>query len=69
MANCTQCGHPEADHGPESGRWSNGETIPGRRCFYMENKGYCEDLCPCSGFDETNNGSSYFESIIDKAGV
>jgi len=54
--NCQNCGHSEADHGPESGRWRDAVTgeftviIPGRLCYYEENIGHCEDLCACQGF-------------------
>jgi len=68
---CTQCKHPEADHGPESGRWTDGSTIPGRLCYYMENQGYSQDLCPCSGFnlDPETEGLTHFETVLRKAGV
>ena len=55
---CTQCGHPEEDHGPASGWWKNETTgewtdvLPGRPCYYMENQGYSQDLCCCTGFNE-----------------
>ena len=67
--NCKQCGHPEDDHGPESGRWTDGRVIPGRLCYHEENQGYQEDLCPCSGFDEEIPAASYFQTLCAKAGV
>ena len=72
--NCTQCGHPEADHGPTAGRWQNPDTgewdvpIPGRLCYYMENQGYQQDLCPCSGFNSTDEISP-FQAVAGKAGL
>ena len=71
--NCTQCHHPEADHGPTAGRWQNPDTgewdrvIPGRLCFYMENQGYQQDLCDCPGFD--SDGLVVGPSAFAKAGL
>lgn len=71
---CTQCGHPEKDHGPASGRWRDKITgewtviIPGRLCYYEENHGHCEDLCSCSGFNDTKGPLSNFRAALTKAG-
>lgn len=46
---CRYCRHPEAQHGPISGRGADGVTIPGRFCYHGENTG--DDLCFCSGFN------------------
>jgi hypothetical protein len=62
---CTQCGHSKEDH---EGYWSSGEKIPGDMCFWAENQGYSEDLCPCSGFNK-EEPASYFETILGKAGL
>ena len=62
---CPNCEHPESDH---KGYWSDGTLIPGKRCFYMENQGYQQDLCGCPGFDATEP-VSYLETLLGKAGV
>ena len=73
--NCIACGHPEADHGPASGRWQNKETgewdvvIPGRLCYYMENLGYQQDLCDCPGFNLVSRPRIPLISLLGKAGL
>lgn len=64
---CRMCGHAEAHHGPISGRWSGNQVIPGRLCYWAENQGYSEDLCPCSGFN-TEPSMGYLEVLCAKAG-
>lgn len=66
--NCKNCGHPEEDH---HGHWSSGEEIPGNLCFWAENQGYSQDLCPCPGFNVEPDAEtkSYFETILGKAGI
>ena len=72
---CGNCGHPEGDHGPVSGRWTSGEIIPGRLCYFEENQGHCEDLCPCAGYSPegaTSSGReqfSYGDSLRIKSGT
>lgn len=71
--NCKQCDHPEDDHGPTSGRWRNRQSgewdviIPGRLCYYMENQGYQQDLCDCTGFDSTAQAN--YPGAFAKAGL
>ncbi len=65
--NCPHCDHPEEDH---VGHWADGTLIPGKRCFYEENQGYSQDLCPCPGFDaKPGEGGNYLDSLLSKAGV
>ena len=66
---CTQCGHRESDHGPHSGRWVDGTTIPGRYCFYVENQGWSQGMCPCTGFNTKPDNSTYLDTLIAKAGA
>lgn len=64
---CPNCGHPESDH---VGYWGSGELIPGKLCYWAENQGYQQDLCPCPGFDaKPGEGSSYVAPLLSKAGV
>lgn len=67
---CPNCNHPESDH---EGYWSDGELIPGKLCFHMENQGYDQDLCPCPGFDARPGDNqaleSYVGTLLGKAGA
>lgn len=63
---CTQCDHPEKDH---VAHWADGRLIPGNLCYYEENQGHCEDLCPCTGFNTVPANSTYLDTLVGKAGV
>lgn len=71
---CPNCGHPEEDHvgywqNPTTGAWD--VVIPGKLCYYEENHGHCEDLCPCPGFDAVGVGMDVmsYDAIARKAGI
>lgn len=66
---CKTCGHPEAHHGPISGRRDDtGCAIPGRLCFYGENYGFERNLCDCSGFNQPRT-LSFMDVVRKKLGT
>lgn len=53
---CFNCGHSEEDH-------------TNMLCYWAENQGYQEDLCPCPGFNVKTDQVSYLATLFSKAGV